>query len=528
MFEGNHWIAGTATPGDGASFRAIDPTSGETIGPDYPEATVEQVDQAVRRAQQAHRTQRTLPREAWADLLDAIASGLEAAGDPLLERAHRETGLPLARLTGERGRTTAQLRSFAEAVREGSWLEARIDRADPGRTPIPKPDVRSLRRPLGPVVVFGASNFPLAFSVAGGDTASALAAGCPVVVKAHPAHPGTSELVGRVISEAVAQVGMDPGTFSLLHGQGHEVGIALVEHPGVRAVGFTGSLAGGKALFDLAQARPRPIPVFAEMGSTNPVFLLPGAVSEGGDSLADALAGSITLGVGQFCTNPGLLLAVAGPDTEALADGLARRLGTIPEGTLLHPGIRRAYDGGAERLASTPGVRRRTPDDLPSGPCGARPALFECSADTLRAHPQLAEEVFGPSTLLVVADDLADLAELSVRLEGQLTVTIQGTAEDLEAAGSLVDGLEDLAGRVLFGGLPTGVEVCPAMVHGGPYPATTASASTSVGLAAMQRFSRPVCFQDAPQELLPAELRDANPGGILRRVDGAWSRDSLG
>ena len=526
--SGHHWIGSQPSRAGTATFQATAPATGEALEPFYAEATSDEIDRAFTLAVRAQATLRGLPRERRARLLERIADGLEALGEGLLERASLETALPLPRLTGERGRTTDQLRRFAEHVREGSWLEARLEGAQPERAPLPKPDLRSIRQAVGPVVVFGASNFPLAFSVAGGDTASALAAGCPVIVKAHPHHPATSELVARVIVAAVSELGLPPGTFSLLHGRGHQVGAELVTHPDARAVGFTGSFAGGKALFDLAAARPRPIPVFAEMGSVNPVLLLPGAVASRSGELAAGLAGSVTLGVGQFCTNPGLLVALAGDATEELVTALGVQLDDSNPGTLLHDGIRAGYEAGLSRLANVRGVRRFTfePPVIASSR-SVRAAGFRTDAATFRAHPELGEEVFGPATLLGLCSDAEELQNLVEDLDGQLTATVHASDEDLDTFGGLVDSLTEKAGRLVFGGYPTGVEVCPAMHHGGPFPATTDAASTSVGTAAIRRFTRPVCYQDAPMALLPPELRDANPDGILRLVDGEWSRAAL-
>lgn len=524
--RGNQKIGSAETREGRDEFQAVDPKTGEALEPRYAEATEAEVDRAFALAAAAHRSWKPLPRARRADLLERIADEIEALGDGLLERAERETALPASpRLAGERGRTTGQLRMLAAAVREGSFLEPRIDRAQPDRQPLPKPDVRSLRQPIGPVAVFGASNFPLAFSVAGGDTAAALAAGCPVVVKAHPHHPGTSEMAASAIRRAVDALGLPEGTFSLVHGRTPAVGAALVTHPEARAVGFTGSFAGGKALFDLAASRPRPIPVYAEMGSTNPVFLLPGALAERADELAEGVTGSVTLGAGQFCTNPGLLIAVRGEGTERFAAALARKLEAAPLGTLLHAGIRAGYDTGLERLRSVAGVSPLTsaPADGTPG-CDVRPAAFRTDAATFRSHPELGEEVFGPATVLVECSSAEDLLGLSRGLGGQLTATVHGTAEDIEAFAGLTEILEEKAGRLVFGGYPTGVEVCPSMHHGGPFPATTDPASTSVGTAAIRRFTRPVCYQNAPPGVLPAELRDENPEGLLRLVDGEWSR----
>lgn len=527
--HGHHQIGARASHQARPGFQARNPATGETLPPLYPDATTAEVDEALHLAADAHLRLKALPRERRAQLLEAIAEALEALGEPLLERASAETGLPLPRLRGERARTTGQLRLFAAEVREGSFLDARIDRADLHRQPQPRPDIRSLRQALGPVVVFGASNFPLAFSVAGGDTASALAAGCPVVVKAHPHHPGTSELTARAVATAVARTGLPAGTFSLLHGQAKEVGAALVTHPLTRAVAFTGSLAGGRALFDLARARPEPIPVYAEMGSVNPVFLLPEALEMNAEEIAQGLAVSVTLGSGQFCTNPGLVIGLAGEAFTHFATRVAQLLDATAPTTLLHEGIRRGYQAGLERLGKVPGVQRLTrnpqPTDLPA--CQAQATAFLTQAATVASHPDLLDEVFGPATLLVACQSQAELQTLATHLPGQLTATLHATASDLTTFANLPPILTEKAGRLVFNGFPTGVEVSPAIHHGGPYPATTDVTTTSVGTRAIHRFTRPVCYQNAPAEVLPTELRDGDAESLLRLVDGEWGRAEI-
>lgn len=469
------------------------------------DATLEDVDRAVVAARSAFPVF-AADRERRAALLEAIAAKLEELGDSLLAAAHEETALPLARLAGERGRATGQLRLFAAVLRDGAYLGRRYDAADAGRQPLPKPELRRILRPLGPVAVFGASNFPLAFSVAGGDTASALAAGCPVIHKAHPAHPRTAALAGKAIAEAVAEAGLPAGVFSLIFGQSHEVGHWLAVHPDLKAIAFTGSLRGGRALFDLAAARKNPIPVYAEMGSVNPVFLLPGALAERGLAIAAGLAGSVTMGVGQFCTNPGLVVLPAGADGEALLGALGERLEAAGPGTMLYLALGESYRAGVLRLAAHAGVVRRGL----SGPGGTRealPVLLETDAGTFEKSPVLHQEVFGPATLAVVCSDLAEMVRVAQSLEGQLTATVHAAESDHGAAAQLLEILADKAGRLIWNGFPTGVEVAPAMQHGGPYPATTDSRSTSVGTAAIDRFLRPVAYQDVPESLLPADLR---------------------
>lgn len=518
---GDHFIGGTASRQGKPSLRAVDPSSGETLDPAYAEATAPEVDAAARAAESAVDRYAALPVEARVAFLRAIARSLLDLGPQLLERAHAETGLPLARLESERGRTVNQIRLFADLVEEGSWVDARIDPALPTRTPQPRPDLRRMLVPLGAVSVFGASNFPLAFSVTGGDTVSALAAGCPVVVKAHPGHPGTSELAARAVIEAAERTQMPGGVFSLLHGGSPEVGRELVTHPLIRAVGFTGSLRGGRALFDAAAARPEPIPVYAEMGSQNPVFVLPGALAERGPAIAQGLAASVTLGVGQFCTSPGLTVFIDSEPAAAFLGDLARLLASAPAGTMVHAGIKSSYCAGLSAAAAVPGVRweGRSTAAAPNH-CQARAALLETDAATWLREPGLAEEIFGPATLAVRCRDRVELSAVAHALHGQLTATVQGTAADLIELAGLLGALRRKVGRLIVNGFPTGVEVGHAMHHGGPYPATTDSRSTSVGTAAIQRFARPVCFQDVPDELLPPELRRANPRAIWRLVEG--------
>ena len=525
---GDNLIGGVPARG-GAVFRAVDPSTGTALEPAFGEGDAALADRALRAAESASAAcARTAPAER-ARFLRAIADELLGLGPSLLERAHAETGLPAAKLEGERTRTVNQLRLFADLITEGSWVEARIDPGDPGRTP-PKPDVRRMLIPLGPVAVFAASNFPLAFSVAGGDTAAALAAGCPVACKAHPGHPGTAELTARAIYAAARATGMPAGVFSLLHGWNHDVGLALVRHPLTRAVGFTGSLRAGRALFDAAVARPDPIPVHAEMGSVNPVFLLPSAVAERGEAIAQGLANSITLGVGQFCTNPGVVLGVAGAPLDRLVRALAERLRDTPAGVMLYDrlcdsyaaGVARARSRGAELVAAAPA----SPPPAPA-PKRAAPALLSTDAEHFLADASLREEVFGPASLVVRARDVAELVRVAEAMEGQLTAAIHGTAEDLQAHAPLVEALRRRVGRLIFNGFPTGVEVGHAMQHGGPYPATTDSRSTSVGTASIVRFARPVCYQDFPDAALPPALRNRNETGIWRQVNGALTREDV-
>jgi NADP-dependent aldehyde dehydrogenase len=513
----------------GVGFRAQDPATGAALDPEFAEATPGEVEAAARAAEGAFEAYVAVPASGRATFLRGIADRIEALGDALLERAEAETALPRPRLTGERARTANQARLFAEVVDEGSWVDARIDRALPDRKPLPRPDVRRMLVPLGPVAVFGASNFPLAFSVAGGDTVSALAAGCPVVVKAHPAHPGTSEWVARAILAAADDAGMPHGVFSMVHGPAPAVGQALVTHPAIQAVGFTGSFRGGKALFDAAARRVQPIPVFAEMGSANPVFVLPDALATRGAEIAGALAASVTLGCGQFCTSPGLVFLPPGADSDAFLEELGGLLGAAPAGTMVHAGIKSAYDAGLEEVGSLPGVTvaARSTARGPHPSTEAQAALLVVDQSAWASQSRLGEEVYGPATLAVRCPSVEAFTEAASALGGHLTASVHATEDDLAAHRGLLGVLCRKAGRVLVGGVPTGVEVSPAMHHGGPWPATTDARATSVGTAAIGRFARPVCLQNVPDAALPEELRNANPRGLWRLVDGRPTRESL-
>ena len=502
------------------TFQATNPATGELLPATYAEATAESVATACAAAEAAFAEYAALSPAKRADFLEAIADEIMALGDELIELCGRETALPPGRLTGERGRTVGQLRLFAKVVRDGSWRGIRIDPALPERTPNPRPDLRQMQIPLGPVAIFGASNFPLAFSVAGGDTASALAAGCPVVVKAHPLHPGTSALIGSAIDRAVASQGLPAGVFSLLQGRSNDVGSALVQHPRITAVGFTGSLGGGKALYDLAVRREVPIPVFAEMGSVNPVFLLPGALAEDVDALATGLANSLTLGVGQFCTNPGLVILPEGPQADRFLEALAVKVRGCAPGTMLGENIQRSYEYGVGRLKNHTLVTELAASETEGGSVGSY--VFSTFTTAFLVDSALEEEVFGPSTLVVRAKGKGDLLRIANHLHGHLTASLFGKEEELIEYQGLVAVLSRKVGRLIFNAFPTGVEVGHAMVHGGPYPATTAIQSTSVGTAAIRRFSRPVCFQGFPQDALPTALREGNPEGSLRMVDGKY------
>lgn len=521
QLTGQMIIAGSPVSGTGAEVRGFDPAAGQPLEPVYRHGGPADVESAAAAAAAAFPAYRATTSEQRAQFLEAIATRMEAVSEPLIARAVAESGLPQARITGEVGRTTGQLRLFAAVLREGSWNGARIDTALPDRAPLPRPDIRQRFIALGPVAVFSASNFPLAFSVAGGDTASALAAGCPVIVKAHDAHPGTSEIVARAIAEAVSESGLPAGTFSLLYGTGQELGIALVTDPRIKAVGFTGSRTAGIALVAAAAARPEPIPVYAEMSSINPVFLLDGALSTRGAELGKAFIGSLTMGSGQFCTNPGLVIAVEGPGLNAFVDAAREAISAAPASPMLTPNIARNYASGVESLAGAAELVARGAEG--SETCG-QAALFSTDAKTFLASQDLQAEVFGSSSLIVRCADAAEVAVVAQGLEGQLTATVHADDSDVDAAGELLPQLELTAGRILFNGWPTGVEVCHAMVHGGPFPATSDSRTTSVGARAIERFLRPVAYQDVPKALLPSAIADGNPDGLWRRIDGQLSQ----
>ena len=522
--SGLSFIAGKRGSHRGADFAARNAANGAELEPLYVSSSVEELNTAAAGALQAFSIFGKSSAADRAALLRTIAAGLESASAYLVSRAMLETGLPEARLQGEVGRTCGQLRLFASVIEEGSWQNARIDTALPDRKPLPRPDLRSMLFPVGPVAVFGASNFPLAFSVAGGDTASALAAGNPVIVKAHSAHPGTSELVAAIITEAVAQSGMHAGVFSMLYDKGFAIGQALVQHPAIQAVSFTGSKRGGRALMDLAAARECPIPCFTEMSSVNPVFILSGALANDPESRARGLHGSFTLGAGQFCTKPGLVFLPETGGALAFREELQSLTAASGSFTMLTAGIAEAYHHGVAQRQSL-GVESTSADSASSPQTDA--VLFQADIATFRQNTLLQEEIFGPSTLLVNWSDRQELLAAAESLEGHLTATILGTEADLANNLDLIAILERKVGRLLFNGYPTGVEVSHAMVHGGPYPATSDSRFTSVGSQAILRFVRPRCYQSFPQSALPEVLRDENPLGISRLVDGVLTRDPL-
>lgn len=494
---GKHYIAGQWTGSDKSFLSA--PVRGPAQ--EFSVGTPDLVDAACSAAEAAFGTYARTSAEARAGFLNAIADEIEARAEEITETGSRETGLPEARLQGERGRTTGQLRLFADHILKGDYLDRRHDPALPDRQPLPRPDLRMIQRPIGPVAVFGASNFPLAFSVAGGDTASALAAGCPVVVKGHSAHPGTSEIVARAIEAATFACGMPSGVFSLIQGGRRDVGTALVTHPLIRAVGFTGSLAGGRALFDLCAARPEPIPFFGELGSVNPMFILPGALSARSENIARGWAASLTMGAGQFCTNPGVAVLPAGADAEAFAETAAGALSQTPPQMMLTDGIAQAYRDGCDRMGQGDDVQGLLVSSRQSRE--AAPCLYRTTGAAFLDNPDLQHEVFGPLGLIVEVDGAGQMKQIAAQLEGQLTCTLHMDDVDTETARALLPILERKAGRILFNGFPTGVEVCDSMVHGGPYPASTNFGHTSVGTLSIRRWLRPLCYQDLPATLSP-------------------------
>ena len=518
--EGYSIIGSSRSTDTGGAFQAKNPATGEALEPIYYAATTKELDRAISVANEAFTTYGESSSRVRSVFLRAIAEEIDAREDEIVARMMSESALPEGRCRGEKGRTVGQLRMFADLLDEGSWVDARIDLAQPERQPVPKPDLRSMRRPLGPVAVFCASNFPLAFSVAGGDTASALAAGCPVVVRAHSAHPGTAEIVGVAVQAAVARCALPEGVFSLIFDDGIALGSAIAKHPGIHAIGFTGSRSGGRALMDLAASREVPIPVFAEMSSVNPIFILPGAMAERGEQIADGLVSSVSLGAGQFCTCPGLTF-ISGESKDPFIKKLSAGLGAVAPTTMLHQGIANNFIAGVSSLATQHGVEKLV--EVPSNGCQAGPVLFETSLADFLSNPALSHEIFGPATLLIDCESENDFTAAAQSLEGQLTATVHGSDTDLKNAGPLLSLLSRKAGRVIVNSFPTGVEVCSSMVHGGPYPATSDGSSSSVGTRAITRFTRAVSWQGVPEALLPAELQSANPLGIQRLVDGAVS-----
>ncbi|MBT2515552.1 aldehyde dehydrogenase (NADP(+)) [Arthrobacter sp. ISL-30] len=517
---GHSLIAGQTVVGEGKTAFGFNPATNEQLDPAYSLISDGQLKQATAAAKEAYSSFSTLDPETHAGFLEAIADNIEAIGDELIIRASQETGLPAARLQGERARTTGQLRLFATVVRQGDFRGVRIDPAIPDRAPLPRADIRQRQIPLGPVAVFGASNFPFAFSTAGGDTASALAAGCPVVFKAHNAHPGTGELVGQAVAKAVKDFGLHPGVFSLVYGPGASIGQALVADPSIKAVGFTGSQAAGIALMKTAAARREPIPVYAEMSSLNPVFVFEGALKGDIDTLAQQYVTAVTGSSGQLCTSPGLLFAPAGELGDKLAAAVGRAVSASAGQTMLTEGIAKSWTRGAENLGNADGVQvigQGTPGSTENAPA---PTIFGTGVTEFTSNHVLHEEIFGAASLMIRYSSVEDLLQAAARIEGQLTASLQLTEEDYPTAARLLPVLEQKVGRIIVNGWPTGVEVGHAMVHGGPFPATSDSRTTSVGTLAINRFLRPVAYQNLPQELLPEALQDANPWHLNRRIDG--------
>ena len=513
-------IAGKPTQGSGQTFTAHNPGTLSTIQGNFEIATLENVNQAVSAAKDAFHTFKNTSGAKKAELLRLIAEEIEGLGDELIQRAMQESGLPEGRFKGERGRTCGQLRMFAELVEEGSWVDAVIDTALPERKPMPRVDIRNMLQAIGPVAIFGASNFPLAFSTAGGDTASALAAGCPVIVKAHPSHPGTNALVSEAISNAIEKCGLPSGIYSTLYDNGHHIGAALVKHPDIQAVGFTGSETGGKALMDLAAQRENPIPVYAEMGSTNPVFILDEKLNSEVDTLPGQIAFSVNMGVGQFCTNPGLLFVRESPNVGPFVKNLENEFSKLGSFTMLNEGIYTNFVEKRDAALATEGVDTVQANDVTPNSYKAPPAVAKVTYDQFMANPNLHEEIFGPFTLLVVCKSKAEMMNVAASLKGQLTSTFMGTEKDLQSHKELIDAVSEKVGRIVFNGVPTGVEVGHAMHHGGPFPAASNGRYTSVGTGAIKRFARPVAWQNCPESLLPDALKSTNPLGIWRKVNG--------
>lgn len=520
--HGKNIIATQLSSKGSTTFFAFNPVNGEQLETEFINATSEEIEIAFEKSDEAFETLQEVTRSRRADFIDKIGDEIVALGDDLIRRAMEETGLPEARIIGERGRTVGQLKMFAQVVRDGLFLDVSIDTAQPERTPIPKPDIRMINIPIGPVAIFGASNFPLAFSVAGGDTASAFAAGCPVVVKAHPAHPGTSELVGMAIQNAIKAMGLPEGVFSLIQGNGFEAGQQMVKNPYAKAVAFTGSFSGGKALFDLAASREEPIPCFAEMGSINPVFLLPERLEDQVENIANQYVDSINLGVGQFCTNPGVVIGLKGKSLDTFIDLASKKLVESAGGTMLHKGIKTNFDKSTNETSSEKNVQVVAKGKGEGESVGVA-QLFKTDGASFIHNPNLQKEMFGPASIIVECEDEEQLQMATRSLQGNLTATLQATADDLEQFKSLIRILERKVGRILVNGFPTGVEVCHSMVHGGPYPATTDSRFTSVGASAIKRFLRPICYQNFPESALKEELKEANSEQISRKVDGKLS-----
>ncbi|PTX63024.1 NADP-dependent aldehyde dehydrogenase [Kordia periserrulae] len=527
MITGKNYIGNSLSAKGNKTYTTFNPqanTENKTI---FTEATSEEINDAVDLASEAFKAYQRISGAKKAAFLNAIADEIIALDDELIQTYMSESGLPEGRAKGERGRTIGQLRMFAELLTEGSWVEARIDPAQPNREPNPRVDLRKMLTPIGPIVVFGASNFPFAFSTAGGDTASALAAGCSVIVKSHPMHAGTGEMVAAAILKAAQKTGMPNGVFSNLNSSGIEVGQQLVQHPKVKGVGFTGSIRGGRALYDLAAKRKEPIPVFAEMGSINPVVILPKALETKAETWAKTYASSITLGTGQFCTNPGLLLGIQSDDLTTFAAKLSDEIVQIAPQCMLHPNIHSSYQNNKEKAQQHENVKTLADLDIAVAENYAKQAVVTVDGKTFLENNQLHHEVFGPFSLLVQCENEAELEKVIADLEGQLTGTIISEENEISAYTNVIKALSNRVGRIIFNGVPTGVEVAPAMQHGGPYPASTDSRFTAVGQDAIKRWVRPFSYQDWPNELLPDALKNENPLGILRLIDGKQTRETL-
>jgi len=527
MITGKNYIGNELSAKGEVTYSTFDPKLNIPTQWTFYEATEEEINLAVTKAQSAFKVYRNASGKQKADLLRTIAEEIETLGDELVQIYMQESGLPEGRALGERGRTTGQLRAFAQLLEDGSWLEATIDTAQPDRKPLPKVDLRKLLVPLGPIVVFGSSNFPFAFSTAGGDTASALAAGCPVIIKSHPMHAGTGEMVASAVLRAIERTGMPDGLFSNLNSSGIEVGQKLVGHPGVKGVGFTGSIRGGTALYRLANDRKEPIPVFAEMGSINPVVLLPRALAEKGEEWAQNYAGSITLGAGQFCTNPGLLLGIKGEALDEFATNLGGAIEKVEPICMLHPNIYSGFERGKQEVTSQSQVAVVASFEADVPPNYGKQRILKVEGAQFIANPKLHQEVFGPFSIIVECADADELERIINELEGQLTGTILGVEEEIENYASIVEALKNRVGRIIFNGVPTGVEVCPSMQHGGPFPASTDSRFTAVGTSSIKRWVRPVAYQNWPQKALPDALKDTNPLGIMRLVNGKYTTSKI-
>ncbi|HDZ04186.1 hypothetical protein LCGC14_0068110 [marine sediment metagenome] len=525
MISGTNSIGNKSSREGKITFKTFNPKENKNTEWTFYEATSNEIDEAVELATDAFKVYKHFSGTRKAEFLEEIATEIEALGDELIDTYCKESGLPEGRARGERGRTMGQLRAFANVLKEGSWIEAVIEKAKPNREPMPKSDIRKMLFPLGPVVVFGASNFPLAFSTAGGDTASALAAGCPVIVKSHPMHAGTGELVSLAIIKAAEKTGMPNGVFSNLNSSGIEVGQQLVKHPKVKAVGFTGSINGGTALYKLANERDEPIPVFAEMGSINPVVILPSALENDGDAWATKYASSITMGAGQFCTNPGLVLGLKGAKLDRFINTLSEEILKLEPTCMLHPNIYAKYEEGKKELSGQYGVTVTADYKKDTMVNTAQPSILKVSGVDFLVNTKLHKEVFGPFSVVVTCENASELENILNHLEGQLTGTVLGSEDDLEKHTNIVDALQSRVGRLLFNGVPTGVEVCSSMVHGGPFPASTDARFTSVGTSAIKRWVRPVSFQDWPNRLLPQALQNENPLEITRLVEGVYGKN---